>query len=63
VGLILCAERDAAVAHYALGNLPNQIMAAEYQLTLPDPKQLEEEINKTRRMLESPARKADRAGT
>jgi predicted nuclease of restriction endonuclease-like (RecB) superfamily len=58
VGLILCAERDAAVAHYALGNLPNQIMAAEYQLTLPDPKQLEEEINKTRRMLESPARRA-----
>jgi hypothetical protein len=23
VGLILCSEKDAAVAHYALGNLSN----------------------------------------
>jgi predicted nuclease of restriction endonuclease-like (RecB) superfamily len=57
VGLILCSERDSAVAHYALGNMLNKVMAAEYRLALPDTKQLEEEIEKTRRLLQSPARK------
>ncbi len=57
VGLILCSERDAAVAHYALGNLLNKVMATEYQLALPDPKQLEAELEKTRRMLQSPTRR------
>jgi hypothetical protein len=33
IGLILCSERDTAVAHYALGNLDNQVLAREYQLT------------------------------
>jgi hypothetical protein len=27
VGLILCSEHDAAVAHYAVGNLGNQVLA------------------------------------
>jgi YhcG PDDEXK nuclease domain len=57
VGLILCSEGNAAVAHYALGNLQNNILAAEYRLALPDPKALEAEIRKTRRMLEAPERK------
>jgi len=35
VGLILCSEKDAAVAHYALGNVANQVLAREYQLTFP----------------------------
>jgi predicted nuclease of restriction endonuclease-like (RecB) superfamily len=61
VGLILCSERDTAVAHYALDNLSNKVMAAEYRLALPDPKQLEAEIEKTRRLLQSPARKAHHA--
>jgi predicted nuclease of restriction endonuclease-like (RecB) superfamily len=61
VGLVLCSERDSAVAHYALGNMLNKVMAAEYRLALPDPKRLEEEIEKTRRMLQSPARRMDRA--
>jgi YhcG PDDEXK nuclease domain len=32
VGLILCAEKGAAEAHYALDNLPNKVLAAEYHL-------------------------------
>ena len=36
VGLILCAEKDAAVAHYALDGLPNKVLAAEYRTALPD---------------------------
>lgn len=52
VGLILCAQKDHAVAHYALEGLPNKVMAAEYRTVLPDEKTLAAEIEKTRRMLE-----------
>ena len=52
VGLILCAEKDNAVAKYALDGLPNKVIASEYKLVLPDEKQLVDEIIKTRRMLE-----------
>ena len=52
VGLILCAQKDAAVAHYALEGLPNKVLAAEYRTRLPDEKLLAEEIRKTRLALE-----------
>lgn len=35
VGLILCAAKGADEARYALDNLPNQIIAADYQMLLP----------------------------
>jgi predicted nuclease of restriction endonuclease-like (RecB) superfamily len=53
VGLILCAEKGAAEAHYALDNLPNKVLAAEYQTILPDEKLIAAELNKSRRELES----------
>ncbi|WP_207688116.1 PDDEXK nuclease domain-containing protein [Desulfonema limicola] len=53
VGLILCAEKDHAVAKYALEGLPNKILASEYQLLLPNEKELVEELIKTRKILES----------
>ena len=51
VGLILCAQKDAAVARYALEGLPNKVMAAEYRTTLPDEELLASEIERTRTML------------
>lgn len=51
VGLILCAEKDSAVAKYALEGLPNKILAAEYKLALPDVKLLQDELRKTQRLL------------
>lgn len=57
VGLVLCSEHDDAVAHYAMGNLKNKVLAAQYKLALPAPRVLEAEIEKTRRLLESPARR------
>jgi len=51
VGLILCAEKDSAVAKYALEGLQNKILAAEYKLALPDVKLLQEELRKTQRLL------------
>ena len=53
IGLILCSEPNAAVAHYALGGMDAQILAAEYRLVLPDPAALEAELARTRRLLES----------
>lgn len=52
VGLILCAQKDAAVAHYALEGLPNKVLAAEYRTTLPDEKTLATELEHTRKALE-----------
>ncbi|MFH1288224.1 MAG: PDDEXK nuclease domain-containing protein [bacterium] len=53
VGLILCAKKNEAVAKYALSNLPNKVMASEYKIILPDEKIIEEELEKTRKLLES----------
>ena len=51
VGLILCAQKDEAVARYALDGLPNKVMAAEYRTTLPDEALLASEIERTRTRL------------
>ena len=48
VGLILCAQKDEAVARYALEGLTNKVMAAEYRTALPDEETLVAEINRTR---------------
>jgi predicted nuclease of restriction endonuclease-like (RecB) superfamily len=53
VGLILCAEKGAAEAHYALENLANKVLAAEYQTVLPDEKLIAEELERSRLELES----------
>jgi predicted nuclease of restriction endonuclease-like (RecB) superfamily len=52
VGLILCAEKGAAEAHYALDSLPNKVLAAEYQTVLPDEKFIAQELARSRRELE-----------
>jgi len=57
VGLILCAEKDDAIAKYALEGLPNKVLAREYKLALPDEKRLADEIEKTRDLLERRSRK------
>lgn len=51
VGLILCAQKNAAIAHYALDNLPNKVLAREYRLALPDEKLLTEQLEETQRAL------------
>ena len=60
VGLILCAEKGAAEAHYALDNLPNKVLAAEYQTVLPDEKLIAEELDRSCRELEN---RADLSGS
>ncbi len=57
VGLILCAEKDHAVAKYALEGLPNKVLAAEYRTALPEERLFVEAIEKTRRQLETRGRR------
>ena len=52
VGLILCAQKDSAVAHYALKGLPNKVLAAEYRTALPDEKTLAAELERTHKIPE-----------
>jgi predicted nuclease of restriction endonuclease-like (RecB) superfamily len=52
VGIILCAFKEDAVVKYALENLPNKVIAAEYQTVLPDKQVLAHEVKTTRRLIE-----------
>ena len=52
VGLILCSEKDEALARYALDGLPNNVMAGEYRITLPDEELLASELDRTRQAVE-----------
>ena len=47
----MCGE-GCAEAHYALDNLPNKILAAEYQTVLPDEKLIAHELERTRAELD-----------
>ncbi|MBA3066426.1 DUF1016 family protein [bacterium] len=52
VGLILCAQKNESLAKYALKDLPNKVMTAEYKTVLPDVRLLAGELKKTQKMLE-----------
>ena len=52
VGLILCSEKEEAVARYALEGLANQVMVSEYRIALPDEELLAGELVRTRRAIE-----------
>ena len=52
VGLILCSEKDEALARYALEGLSNNVMAAEYRIALPDETVLAAELDRTRQAME-----------
>lgn len=53
VGLILCTQKNEAVARYALEGLPNKVMAAEYRTALPDEELLASEIDRARKAIDA----------
>ena len=53
VGLILCAQKDEAVAQYALEGLPNKVMTAEYCTALPDEELLASAIDRARKAIDA----------
>lgn len=52
VGLILCSEKNEALAQYALEGLANEVLAAEYRTALPDEELLAAELARTREEIE-----------
>ena len=52
VGIILCSSADAALVRYMLDTLPSKVLTREYQLALPNEKQLATELEKARRAAE-----------
>lgn len=52
VGLILCTQKDEAVARYSMDGINNKVLAAEYELLLPDVKELQDAIARARRRLD-----------
>ena len=52
IGLILCAEKNKTVAKYSLLNDSKQIFASKYKTYLPTEKQLKQEIERERAIVE-----------
>ena len=54
IGLILCTERNNAVARYSVLNDRHQIFASRYMTCLPTEAELAAEVERERRLFESP---------
>ena len=52
IGLILCSEKNEAVARYSILNDAKQMFASKYKLTLPTEEELQAELTEARRILE-----------
>ncbi|MFC1485117.1 YhcG family protein [bacterium] len=46
IGLILSADRDDAIVHYAMGGLENKMISSKYKLLLPNEKKIKQELIK-----------------
>ncbi|MGS0741234.1 PDDEXK nuclease domain-containing protein [Glaciimonas sp. GG7] len=53
IGLILCSEKNAAVARYSVLSDSQQLFAAKYQFTLPSEETLQREIQRERALIEN----------
>ncbi len=53
IGLLLCSDKSEAVAKYSILNENRQIFASKYLPNLPSEEQLQREIEKERRLIES----------
>jgi predicted nuclease of restriction endonuclease-like (RecB) superfamily len=51
VGLILCTQKDEALARYALDGLHNKLLVREYLTALPPEAELAREVNRAREVL------------
>jgi predicted nuclease of restriction endonuclease-like (RecB) superfamily len=62
IGLILCAEKNEAVARYSVLHENEQLFAAKYVTYLPSVEELERELARERRLLEVSAAAASKRG-
>ena len=52
IGLILCSEKNEAIARYSVLNNSTQLFASKYVLYLPTEEELERELERERRLIE-----------
>lgn len=52
IGLILCSEKNEAIARYSVLNDSKQLFASKYMLYLPTEEELQREIERERRLIE-----------
>lgn len=57
IGLILCSEKNEAIAKYSVLNDAKQIFASKYKLTLPTEEELQTELSRARKRLEEKRKK------
>ncbi len=53
IGLILCSDKDDAIAHYSVLKENQKLFASRYKLVLPDEEELRQEIERERHLIES----------
>ncbi len=52
IGLILCSEKNEAIARYSVLNNSKQLFASKYMLYLPTEEELQRELERERRLIE-----------
>ena len=52
IGLILCSEKNEAIARYSVLNNSKQLFASKYMLYLPTEEELEQELKRERRLFD-----------
>ena len=52
IGLILCSEKNEAIARYSVLNNSKQLFASKYMLYLPTEEELKRELERERRLIE-----------
>ena len=57
IGLILCSEKNEAIAKYSVLNDAKQIFASKYKLTQPTEEELQTELSRARKRLEEKRKK------
>ncbi|WP_296648485.1 PDDEXK nuclease domain-containing protein [Thiobacillus sp. 63-78] len=53
IGLVLCSEKNEAVARYSVLRDSQQLFASRYQLTLPSEEELQRELQRERALIEN----------
>lgn len=53
IGILMCTEKDHALVQYALAAMDNELFVSKYQLQLPTPEVLKQQLEAERRRLEA----------
>lgn len=53
IGLILCSEKNEAIARYSVLNESQQLFASRYRFTLPSEEELQKELQRERALIEN----------